>query len=202
MITLISLLILVQETEPDVLPPEKLDWHTMDLQRRGVDPTANRALPDFGYVGLWRTIYGTREEQEEDVEVESVPGFAITSDLDIDLPEIERRRRPRIRAARRLFQAQPWYNRPAFDVPIKRLDDSVATFVWDHQLEQSETIWSPDTYVMAPTSTPRDYLGNSPVLGEETEGTEDESGGTNIYMTVLIAFLAMLLLVVIICMPR
>ncbi len=200
MITSILLILVAQDAGSKTVPAEKLDWHTMVLQQRGVDPAAPKALPDFGYVGLWRAIYGDREPGENEAAIEN-PGFAIDSGSDLDLDDAERRRRPRIRAARRLFQLQPWFNTPAFEVPIARLDEASAAFVYDHQLEQTQTIWSPNSRITPPTS-PREYFGNESMLIDEDGQKDNAVDKTNIYLTVFIAIVATLLLGVIVCMPR
>ncbi len=196
MIVLLTCLILASPSQGDVDRKLETDWNVHISNLRVPDPTRPNLEPNLGYTGLWRSIYGTRREENP-----SVGGLA-DSAFYIDSEELSARsrREPRIRSARWITISQQFYNQPSFSVPAASLDRHTASFVWNHQLEQADTPWQ-SSYTMAPTSSPRDYVPNT-IVQEEEEDWTHEAKQANLLMTIAIAVLASVLLVVIVFMPK
>ncbi|MFK7817316.1 MAG: hypothetical protein AB8G99_01245 [Planctomycetaceae bacterium] len=185
--------------QSDSTPPLEPDWSVHISNLTVPDPTRPDSEPELGYAGLWRAIYGDRDETDLTPGGFTAQPFAIDSSED----EVARRRRaPRIRSARWLALEQPFYNRPSFDVPRSSLSAETADFIWDHQLQQVSTPWNANAYSMAPTSTPRDYMPNSIQTEEERADWTEDAGASNLLFTVAVAVLAVVLLVVIMFMPK
>lgn len=196
---LLLALVVTPAQESDATAPA-MNWHMHIANMSVPDPTRPNAVPNLGYTGLWRSIYGQRDEVELPDDG-FAPGARFRIDPDGgDLTDLQRRQ-PRIRTARWVAIAQQFHDLPAFEVPRASLDESVAAFVWNHQLEQVNDIWSKQRYAMAPTSTPRDYVPNI-VVEQDEQKFSDEAKKGNFLLTVAVAVIATILLVVIVFMPK
>ena len=185
--------------QSDTPAAPETDW-TVHMSNLTVpDPTRPNLEPQIGYIGMWRAIYGDRKETDltpGGFSTQSFTGFQSEEEV------LSEKRAPRIRSAKWLAVAQAFYNQPSFDVPRSSLDAETADFIWDHQLKQVSTPWTADSYSMAPTSTPRDYMPNSIQTEDQREDWTEDPGKSNLLFTVAVAVLAVILLVVIMFMPK
>lgn len=177
---------------------EGMDWQAQTAAASVPDPSRPNAQPNLGYTGIWRSIYG-EQDQDDKAQRNRFPASATQPGL-LTAPGVANQRKPRIRAARNVGIAQGALNLPAFEVSRESLDESVAEFVWDHQVEQADELWARQTLSTGPT-TQRDYSSRAP-QEQQQAWTEDAPKSNNYLLTIGIAAIAIVLLVVIVFMPK
>lgn len=205
MLTLLSIIIAAFAADEPLPVPRDMNWQMQKANMTVPDPTRPDAMPNLGYTGIWRSVYGDRDE----VQVDRRDGFVSRATFRAGLPKsafLALDRQPRIRTARWTAIEQDFFSLPSFDVPRASLDESAAAFVWNHQLEEVDESWSTQSFVRTTTSTQRDYMPHGGSNGssddEERQDWRMEAGKGNFMLTIAVGSIAVLLLVVIVFMPK
>ena len=203
MFTSLLIIIATFAAQQPLQVPRDMNWQMQKANMTVPDPTRPDAMPNLGYTGIWRSIYGDRDE----VQVDRRDGFVSRATFRPGLPDtpfLELDRRPRIRTARWTATDQGFGSLPSFDVPRASLDESGAAFVWDHQLEEVDDLWSTQSFARTTTSSaPRNYMPDGSVSGDdERKDWRVEAKKGNYLLTIAVGSIALLLLVVIVFMPK
>lgn len=196
-------------TRPDATPELGYVglWRTIygDRDKRKVRPENANAL-----VSRYTGPIATGQSGEDDLLTSAGPtigggtgrGRSRTGEYELEFGGFDMRT-PRLAAARRATVVQRYSDMPAFEVSDQYIEPEVAAFVWDHELEQVQNdVFAADSYAMAPTSTPRDYLPNVVVSEDEDPDWTSNPSNNNLVLTIAVAVIAVLLFFVIIFMPK
>lgn len=183
------------------------DWMLQLSKVRVPAGQTEEKLPNLGYTGLWRAIYGNRERGSKEQSITRPDSFMkptgrLNAMSGLPLGELPTKA-PRIRTAYLLSQSVNTYDQPTFDPPAQGVAESAqaeATFMFDHQLQQTNDIWSRTTYVTAPLGSPRDYVPQSISQEDDERPTGGDTG--NLLVNIGAAILALGLMIVMICIPK
>jgi hypothetical protein len=202
MLQLLSIILAAFAAQQPLQVLKDMNWHVQEANMTVPDPTQPDAMPNLGYTGIWRLIYGDRDE----VQVERRNGFVSRAIFRAGLPEttfLAMDRQPRIRSARWTGLDQDFGSLPSFNVPRASLDKASAAFVWDHQLEQVGDFRSTQSFLQNTTAARRDYMPDGTVTGDdERQDWRVEVQKGNYMLTIAVSSIAVLLLVVIVFMPK
>lgn len=200
MLTSFFIIIAAFAAQQPLQVPKDMNWQMQQANMSVPDPTRPDAMPNLGYTGIWRSIYGARSE----VQVDRQNGFSSSVSLIAGPPNpVTLDRQPHIRTAEAITIDKGLGNLPSFDVPRASLDKPTAAFVWHHQLEEVNDAWSIQSLARPTTSASRDDMPIGTINFDE--GPVDwqvEGKKGNYYLTGAVAVVAVLLLIVTVFMPK
>lgn len=185
------------------IPISEMDILTQQLILRGEDPTAPATLPELGYVGLWRTIYGNKNERSEDGESGEFGVGIEATHLEANTKQTRAAQKlRRAKAAKRVREQQPLNDAPLFADTVSHstggIDSTESTSAaggWGRVTGRSRAagVGLGDSSGYVPSGARFGTDERSPKLDANTTSTLAMLG---------CAIVATILLFIVVCLPR